>query len=353
MNATAKRVLVTGAAGFVGQHLCRQLRAAGYQVRTYTKGSKASADANAQFVIPSAADIPTAATDFVATVERSPKSDHITADICDADELKLACSNVDTVFHLAGIAHVSGVDAASLQRVNVEGTRNVLDAAISCAVRRIVFFSSSVAEVTVTDPAHSAGLSSQTNFSSYAQSKRQAEALLLAAGERGDIEVVILRPVNVYGPGMKGNIRSMIRLIAKGVLPPLPKLSNQISLVGVVDLCRAAILAAESLQANGRIYCVTDGEPYRINAIEEAIYNVLGRKKPRWHSPRMLIFAAALLGEIAGRLRPGKLHIGLQTYRNLVNENLCSNVALCSELGFHPTTTLYQELPAIVTGMAL
>lgn len=353
MNSAAKTTLVTGASGFIGQHLCRQLQAAGHAVRTFSQGSNARNEVKSGSVTSVVADLRTSPTDSFVTTVNNAVMEHITADICDTDALHLACQGVDTVFHLAAIAHVSGVDAAALQRVNVEGTRAVLDAAISSAVRRIVFFSSSLAGVAVPVQTQSAEQLPQINSGPYAQSKRQAEALLLAAGERGDIEVVILRPVNVYGPGMKGNIRSMIRLIAKSLLPPLPKLTNQISLVGVDDLCRAALLAAEALLANGKTYCVTDGENYRINVIEESIYSAMGREKLRWHSPRVLLFAASLLAELAGRMFPGKLHIGLQTYRNLVTDNLFSNNALSSELGFRPSTTLYKELPTIMHDMVL
>src|SRR5690606_21939893 len=107
---------------------------------------------------------------------------------------------------------------------------------------RIVFFSSSLAAAT------------GPQLSEYGRAKRDAEELLLTAAREGRIEVCCLRPVNVYGLGMQGNLLTMIRLIRKGVFPPLPRQAASVSLVGNRDLCEAALLAAAAPQANGQIY---------------------------------------------------------------------------------------------------
>ncbi|MEX0619733.1 MAG: SDR family NAD(P)-dependent oxidoreductase [Pseudohongiellaceae bacterium] len=316
MTASASQtVLVTGAAGFVGRELCRQIAAesdAPVALRVWTHQLRPLPDLH----------------EDVARFH---------GDILDQRVLREATRGVDTLYHLAGLAHVNRFPAEEMHRVNTQGTRALLDAAAANGVGKIVFFSSCLAHRAETGAAKA---------TPYAHSKLAAERLLLQA-ENGPA-ACILRPVNVYGRGMKGNIRTLIKLIAARRCPPLPRLNNTLSLVGVGDLCRAARLAGGSDQANGRTYDVTDGVDYRINDIERAIYQALGRKSPRWHTPAMVLYAAAATAELLGKLRNTRGGIGLRTWRNLVEGNRYSNTAISRELGFAPAESLYSELPGIV-----
>lgn len=326
MIDSGKKVAVTGADGFIGTHLCSYLLRQDYFVRalvrsdhkdsnTKTDGSGAGDGAAAEVTI---------------------------ADICDADSLSSAFDGVDTVFHLAGVAHIGSGDYRFMQRLNVEGTSNVLMAAVASRVRRLVFFSSSLAR---------ACESGTGDITDYGRTKLEAERLLLAAHRRGDIEVVVLRPVNVYGVEMKGNIKAMIAMIARRRLPPLPRLENSLSLVGIDDLVKATVLAAESRDAGGKTYYVTDGKTYAINEIEQAIYQALGRKLPRWHSPRVLLYAASALAGVLGKMTNSGPGISIRTYHNLTRSNTFSNQEIESDLGFAPTRNLYDELPGIVANI--
>ncbi|MBQ13509.1 MAG: NAD-dependent epimerase/dehydratase family protein [Gammaproteobacteria bacterium] len=308
-------VLVTGANGFIGSCLCARLLQQGCRLTALLHS-------------PSEA--------LSATLDRA-----IVADVCDAGSLGLAFDSIDTVFHLAGVAHVNTNKTRLLRQVNVVGTSNVLQAAVAANVRRLVFLSSSLVHACETG---------KGDITVYGQSKLEAEQLLMAAHANQQIEVVILRPVNAYGTAMKGNIRRMISLIANKRLPPLPRLENELSLVGVEDLVSALMLAANSMAASGKTYYVTDGESYRINDIEQAIYKALGRNRPGWYSPRVVLYAAsALAGRVGKIIGTG---INTRTYYNLVNSNCFSNQQIQDELGFSPTSNLYAELPAIVKRIA-
>ena len=182
------------------------------------------------------------------------------------------------------MAHVDNLSEKILQEINVEGTRNILQVAIRNNVSRIIFMSSSLA---------SDAEKGKRKITEYGRSKIAAEELVRTAHQQGDIEGVVLRPVNVYGTGMKGNIASMISLIGKGQLPPLPKVETKISLVGIGDLVQAIVLAINKSDAAGRTYYVTDGIRYSIAEIEEAIYRAWGRKMPAWKTPHMLLYCAA------------------------------------------------------------
>jgi len=310
MKASKPTVLVTGANGFIGRHLCSTLRQEGYSVRAMVRQPQTFPD-----------------IDGIASC---------VGDLEDPDSLSQACAGIHTVYHLAGVAHTGKSWQPLYQRLIVEATENLLEAAKAAGVIRMVYFSSSLAEAAELHPKLA---------SSYGLAKLEAEKILQKAQQRAEMEIAILRPVNVYGPGMKGNIAAMIRLVKKRRLPPLPRLQNHISLVGVKDLCRAAVLAGTMSRAAGGTWLVSDGRSYRINDIEAAVYKALGLEKPGWHSPRVVLYLAALGAELLGK------GIGLKTYQSLVNDSLFDSRKLEAELGFKPATSLYEELPAIIAAL--
>jgi UDP-glucose 4-epimerase len=308
-----KKALVTGAGGFIGSHLCAGLVSRNYAVTALVRSTNNS--------------------------EHSGVDEICIADVCEASSLGSAFIGADTVFHLAGAAHANARDYNAMRRLNVMGTENVLRAAIAANVRRLVYLSSSLVQACET------GVGDITD---YGQSKLEAEQLLMSAHANQQLEVAILRPVNVYGAGMKGNIASMISLIARRRLPPLPRLRNELSLVSVDDLVNALVLVAESPSASGNSYYVTDGETYRVNDIERAIYKVLGRNRPGWYSPRVVLYAASVLACLVGKLKAGGTSISARTYYNLVNDNCFSSQQIQDDLGFLPSGNLYKEMPALV-----
>lgn len=275
----------------------------------------------------------------IACLPTALQAKPILGDLLNVQSLLDACADIDTIFHLAGSAHVNssvkGRDEAF--RTNVVGTENLLKAALKQNVRRVVYLSSSLAQ---------SAEANAGDVTDYGRGKRAAEIALLEAAEQQLIEVAILRPVNVYGVGMKGNIASMISLIHRGRLPRLPALSSNISLLGVEDLASALLLAAGSEQT-AKTYTVTDGQNYPIAAIEEAIYRVLGKRLPRWKTPAVILYAAAAVAGIVTRIAGRESSISSRTYRNLTSDNLFANNEICTELGFQPTQNLYQVLPEI------
>jgi UDP-glucose 4-epimerase len=257
--------------------------------------------------------------------------------LTDVEILEKACAGVDIVFHLAAFTHVNHADRETVFTVNVDGTALLLAAAVRQRVRRFVYFSSSLADDSNGGP-----------DTVYGESKRAAEKLLLNAAQRGDIEVCCLRPVNVYGPGMKGNLASMIRMISKGFFPPLPELSNRLSLVGVDDLCQAALLASESPVANGKIYPVTDGVAYSMNQLERSIRSALGKTQPRWSVPLWMLYIAALKLELLSRVLRLNNAPGLRSYRTLTSQNIFSNEKISHELEYTPSESFFVVLSQIL-----
>ena len=263
-------------------------------------------------------------------------------DLGDPQSLRRACEGIDTVIHLAGIAHVGSAASAEARAINLDGSLSLLRMAIDAGVKRFVFLSST--------------LSSDQSIQ-YGRDKHAVEEALLAAAAAGSIEVVILRAVNIYGVGMRGNIAAMIRLISSGVLPRLPKLTNRLSLVGVDDVVSALLLAAtldspsdpSVLMAKLAIrVTLTDGCTYEIGAIEESIYDAVERSPSHWRLPVVLLFAASAMAELLEKLRIFRSGIGLRAYRNLTRDNLFDNHSATAELGFEPSTTFFAQIDKLV-----
>ena len=263
-------------------------------------------------------------------------------DLGDPQSLRRACEGIDTVIHLAGIAHVGSAASAEARAINLDGSLSLLRMAIDSGVKRFVFLSST--------------LSSDQSIQ-YGRDKHAVEEALLAAAAAGSIEVVILRAVNIYGVGMRGNIAAMIRLISSGVLPRLPKLTNRLSLVGVDDVVSALLLAAtldspadpSVLMAKLAIrVTLTDGCTYEINVIEMSIYDAVERSPSHWRLPVVLLFAASAMAELLEKLRIFRSGIGLRTYRNLTRDNLFDNHSAKAELGFEPSTTFFAQVDKLV-----
>lgn len=314
------RILVTGGSGFIGSALVRDLSNNSFTVSVLVRNRSTQGRLAGVTV-----------------------AELVSGDLLNQQSLDDACSNQQVVVHLAGTAHVGSREDAESHSSIVVGTKNLLAAAVKQGVKRFIYISSSLAQAAGT------GMGDDTT---YGRLKKSVEKILLEAHARGEIEVVILRPVNVYGVGMQGNIARMISLIIRKRLPPLPSVDSRISLVGVTDLVHALRLAIDKEQAAGQVYTVTDGQEYKIVDIEQAIYHAIGRRFPRWRTPRVILFAAAFLaGIVAQMLRKGSA-IGLRTYRNICQDSLFDNSKICAELGFRPGTTFYQEMPKIVANIS-
>lgn len=313
MQSATNRILITGATGFIGQAFCRRLIGQGFSVRVLLRN-------------PSQAE----------TIPAELAAECVEGDLTDIDSLREACIDMDAVIHLAGLAHVGIGSGNESHRINVEGTRNLVAMAVEKKLSRFIFLSSSLAQ------AAEAGTGDITE---YGAGKRAAEKLLQRAAK--DLDYLILRPVNVYGAGMKGNIASMISLVHRGRLPRLPAKNGRISLLAVDDLAEALLLALKAGQVSGKTFTVTDGEIYPIEEIEQAIYRTLGKRMPRLKTPAVVLYLAAVTAGLFSRFQQDAGGISSRTYRNLTSDNLFSNSEICEQLGFEPSTTLYQALPEI------
>ena len=254
------RVLVTGANGFIGRALCRELRSAGFEV-TGAVRDKPGRDT------PGRDD---AGFDAVATGALGPDTDW-----------HEALGGAEAVVHLAGRAHATdepGAGALALyRRINVEGTRRLAEATGESGARRFIFLSS----VKVHGEASGASAFTERDPPApedpYGISKWEAEQALARATERADLVPVILRAPLVYGPGVKGNFLSLLRL-CDGPLPlPFGAVTNRRSLIYLANLTAAIRECITNAGAAGKTFLLRDGEDISTTELIRRLRAALGR----------------------------------------------------------------------------
>lgn len=310
------KVLVTGASGFIGRVLCQQLVANSItHFRLFRPSHKKRIDAEEQF-----------------------STNIIFGDLLDLPSLRAACKDIDIIIHSAGIAHVFEASKKTGRNINKNGTSLLLRAALKEGVKRFIYVSSSLADQKKNH---------RRNGSAYAKDKRAAESQILDAACEKKIEAIILRPVNVYGVGMKGNLFNLVRLINTGFMPRLPKLDGKFSLVSASDVAAALTLALDCKLTEPQVLTLTDGHTYTINEIEVQLRKANNLKLPLIKLPAPLLLLGFIMIAILTKLRLLKSNIGLKTYKNLTHTNELSNLKAQEILGFKPSTSFYELLPEI------
>jgi nucleoside-diphosphate-sugar epimerase len=329
------KVLVTGAGGFVGSAVCAQLQADGLGVRgTYRKC--ASPETNPPTIYPSAT---------------APERVEV-GDINAATQWGAALDGVDAVVHLAARVHsmddpaVDPMDA--FREVNVAGTRRLAQAAAKAGVKRFVFISSikvngeqTVHLMTERKHADARGRPYNSMFSerdepapedSYGQSKHEAEIVLREIEASSGMEVVILRPPLLYGPGVKANFLKLIKLVDKEIPLVLGGIQNQRSLLSLSNLAALISVCVSDARAAGHTFTVCDGEDVSTAELVRRIAAALGKKARLINLPEGLM-------RFAGKL----------TRRSAQVDRLCGSLVIDSSharevLDWNPPFTMEQEL---------
>jgi len=298
---------VTGASGFIGQALCAAA-AAGHRVRRAVRRAEGDDPAS------------------VTVGELAPETDW-----------RRALEGVQCVVHLAARTHVLSETArdplAEYRRVNVEGTLRLAEQAAQAGVRRLVFMSS----VKVN------GESTQRPFTErddprpedgYGFSKRDAERALGRVSGTTGMEVVILRPPLVYGPGVKGNFLRLLDVVARRVPLPLASIRNRRSLIYVGNLVDAVLAAIASPRAAGGTYLLSDGEDVSTPELVREMARALGV------APRLLPCPSSWL-KLAGAVTGRRAAVA-----RLTGSLQVDSTAAHRDLEWRPRYTLAQGLAA-------
>lgn len=264
-------------------------------------------------------------------------------DIVIDSSVRTAMVGIDIVVHLAALLHI--VDPSpdlylQYKKVNVDGTRVVVETAKDAGVSRVVFFS------TIAVYGYGQGRlltedSTPHPDTFYAETKLAAEQIVLAARRaNGEPLGVVLRLGAVYGARIKGNYQRLVRALARNRFLPIGKGENRRTLVYDKDVARAVLLAVQHPAAAGRVYNVTDGAVHTVNEINQAICTALGRKPPGLYLPVAPVRMAAGLVEDAARLLRRQSPIGRATIDKYTEDVAVDGQRIQTELGFRPAYDL-------------
>jgi len=307
-------VLITGATGAVGPRVVNALYQAGCQIRTFSFDSPDTA------AFPDNAEV-------------------IKGDVTDPLAVKSAMHTVDAVIHLAALLHIVNPTLElrdKYERINVDGTANVVKAAVEAGVKRLVFFST----IAVYGNSNGQILTEDTIAKPdtfYARTKLAAERIVLDAKRKDECPLgTVLRLGAVYGGRIKGNYRRLLQSLARGRFIPIGDGRNRRTLIYDHDLARAAVLAVQHPAAAGKIYNVSDGQFHTLNDIIGTMCEALGRTPPRISFPIGPVRWIVGILEDAGRMIGYQSPIGRATINKYTEDIAVDSQLIQEELGFVP-----------------
>lgn len=254
-----KKILITGANGFVGSHLVDYLLGKNYQIVATVRKLDPSLDLESKNI------------HWVETGEISPQTDW-------ANILK----GIEVIVHLAQRAHVMNENAANpeeiFKRINVDSLQQLATQATKAGVKKFIFLSSIKVngEFTREKPFNENDIPNPTDF--YGISKLDAEKLLLDLAEKLSMRVVIIRPPLVYGKGVPGNFKSLVRLLKKGIFIPFGSIYNKRSLVGVTNLCDFVESCILNPKADNETFLISDDQDISTTVLVNTINQIIGLK---------------------------------------------------------------------------
>lgn len=248
-----QKILVTGATGFVGRSLVPALKRAGYEVMCTV--SKKVSWLDAQQIVTSRLEL--------------------------MEDWSTILPGIDVIIHLAAKVHVmeGNIPLDEFCKVNSTATKKLAEQAAQHGVKRFIFLSSikvngefTVEGVPFTEE------NTQTLDDPYAQSKLLAEQNLLELSQKTKMDVVILRPSLIFGPGVKANFLKMIQLVNKGFPLPFGGIKNKRNFVFIENLVSAIEAVINEPQAANQVYLVADNEAWSLSELLQFIAQKMNKK---------------------------------------------------------------------------
>lgn len=314
-----EKILITGATGFVGRKLCEVLKARGYFVRGAIRSNAAVSDCITGKQISFLLD------DVVVVGDIGPQTDW--------DQ---SLKGIDVVIHLAARVHImqemSSDPALAFRLVNVMGTEKVAKMAAKSGVKRFIYISSISIHGNSTDSKAYIENDKPSPYGPYALSKWEAEVSLQRISKETGLDLVIVRPPLVYGPGVGGNFFMLMRWIDRGLPLPMGSVHNLRSFVGIENLVDLIVLCVTSQQAKGETFLVSDGEDLSTPDLIRRAAKMLGKR-------------ARLISVPVGLMRGVAKLIGKEDVLN----RLCNYLQVNSDkarnlLGWYPQVPLDEGL---------
>jgi len=310
------KVLITGSNGFIGQHLVSNLRnekgiSLVLSSRKYVESLSGLAD---QFIFPS---------------------------IDSSTDWKKVLVGVDTVVHLAGIAHDTKLNPKNSDikyiESNIKTTSNLARQAVKAGVNRFIYLSSikvNGEETSINKPFVADDIPDPQDI--YAKSKLNAEIALKKISEISDLKLVIIRPVLVYGPGVKGNFLNLMKWIKRGIPLPFALINNKRDLVSINNLINFITICLKHPSAVDQVFLISDNISLSTKSLVKKLARFQKKKILLLPFPKILL---SLVFNLIGRKELSQKLLGSLEVNTQKNINL---------LGWRPSQDMDEVLKETV-----
>lgn len=332
------RALVTGATGLVGSHIVERLLGEGWAVRALVRAGGGGRDAGG--------------ADSGSGWLRSRGVELVTGDILDADAFVRTAVGCDTIFHTAAAITARG-GWEEFRTVNIGGTRHAIAAAERAGARLLQL--SSVAVYGAEARYAAAGPTTEDTPLAplpprewYARSKRESEALVMAAHREGRVWATAVRPDVIYGVRDRQFVPRIARLLRGGIAPVIGRGTNTLAIVHAANVAEGAVRAATSPIAGGRAYNLANDHDVTLVDFYRLAAEGLGRRVrlvhvPRWAAAAGLATGGALLRVLTG----GRFNVvGSASLDFVTRDNPFSSERARRELGWAPAVLPQEGVPA-------
>lgn len=310
-----KKICITGANGFVGTNLTKELVKRGYEVTCLVRK-----------------------TSDISFIEDLPV-EIIRADYNSQESIKAALKNNDYLFHLA--AKVRAKSENEFDQSNYELTRNLVKISERASLKKFIFLSTQAAA----GPAKDLHLKTENEncfpISLYGKSKLKAENYLK---DKARIPYTIIRSVSVFGP-YDTDFLTVFKMIKNGIKIKCGFKEKFISLIYVKDLVKLLIMAAENKKANGEIFFACDGRTYSRQYFLDEIASAMNKSTLNIPVPMPILYSTALWNEIKQNFADKPYILNLEKAKEIKERFwLCSNDKARKILDFKPDYNLFQAL---------
>jgi UDP-glucose 4-epimerase len=245
----SKRILVTGAVGFLGRAVCEGLQKNGHIVfRTYR-----------------------------ASVGKRLDGD-LVCDLKEISDIDISSRQIDVVIHCSAKVPSSVRHISRYMQENVYCTETLVKAAVKSGVKRIIFISSLSVYEGVVNSGHVTVATQPKPKSSYSMSKLEAENIIISCAEKSNLEVVIIRPPLIYGPGVKGNFKYLIKWIGMSLPLPFGNFVQPRSFVSSYNLVSLVLACINHEKASGNIFLVSDDDDVSMARVAEVVGFAINKK---------------------------------------------------------------------------
>jgi len=316
-------ILITGATGFIGSHLTKELYRRGYHCRCLVRDIDKGKEIFSEYK-----DI-----------------EFVVGDVTKPETLKDIANNIAVVFHLAAHGHVAATSEEAFKifyKINVNGTKNLLNECLDKNISKFFHFSSTAAIGLIPDVIVDENTKPQPK-TPYQKSKLESEKAVKAFIKASGFPAVIYRPCMVYGIGGFGEFYKFTKLIKRGIMPKIGFKKKLTPLVNVKEVIQACIKGIKGAKA-GEIYFICGEKSYPFDEIIRYIKKALNSKKVSIYIPTYIALLGASILEYFAKISNNTSIVTRQNIESTIADRMFSIKKAQSDFGYCPSTQLYERL---------